>query len=234
MYFIVTIAGYLVGLPLELLVIAALLHGGYRQFPAVFAYIVAEFLATVVEMPLALTFYHTHDLHTGSRYVFWYWLDETILQVLIFVVVMSLFWQATSAVRSRRPLRTALILGAIAFAGISLLLHFNGKAPPGEWMTPWARDLNFGSAILDVALWLMLIARRQKDSRVLMLSGGLGILFCGEAIGESLRSLSRSAVLPGGILMILTYLVFLFVWWQTLRVARAVPVAEKPLLPISV
>ncbi len=33
-------------------------------------------------------------------------------------------------------------------------------------MTPWARDLNFGSAILDMALWAMSIARRQKDSRV--------------------------------------------------------------------
>jgi len=87
-------------------------------------------------------------------------------------------------------------------------------------MTPWARDLNFGSAILDVALWAMLIAKRRKDSRVLMLSGALGIMFSGEAIGGSLRNLSRASVLPGGVLMVFTYLVFLYIWWQTFRAPR--------------
>ncbi|MGO9256149.1 MAG: hypothetical protein ACLQU1_07600 [Bryobacteraceae bacterium] len=42
-------------------------------------------------------------------------------------------------------------------------------------------------------------------------------MFSGEAIGESLRNLSRAAVLPGDILMIFTNLVFLYIWWQTLR-----------------
>ena len=52
-------------------------------------------------------------------------------------------------------------------------------------MTPWTRDLNFCSAILDLALWALLIAAREKDHRLLLLSGGLGIQFTGEAIGES-------------------------------------------------
>ncbi|MGO9262922.1 MAG: hypothetical protein ACLQU1_42580 [Bryobacteraceae bacterium] len=217
MRFIITIAAYVVGLPLELLVIAALVRSGYRQFPAAFAYVIALFLSTVVEMPLALAYNHTHDPHIGSRWAFWYWLDEIILQFLVLAVVMSLVWLATSAARSRRPLRAGLFLGILLFAGVSFLLHFDPKINTGEWMTPWARDLNFGSAILDMALWAMLIAKRQKDPRALMLSGGLGIMFSGEAIGESLRNLSRAAVLPGDILMILTNLVFLYIWWQTFR-----------------
>ncbi|MGO9256148.1 MAG: hypothetical protein ACLQU1_07595 [Bryobacteraceae bacterium] len=79
--------------------IATLLHRGYRQFPAVFAYVIALFLATVVEMPLALAYNHTHDLHIGSRFVYWYWLDEIILQVLVLAVVLGLVWQATSSDR---------------------------------------------------------------------------------------------------------------------------------------
>lgn len=223
MDFILSITGYLVGLPLEVLVIAVLLHGGFRQFPAIFAYVIAEFLSTVVEMPLALAYYRTHNLNIGSRYLFWYWLDEIVLQCLVFAVVMSLVWLATSQARSRRPLRAGLFLGSLLFAGISFFVHFDPHIQKGLWMTPWARDLNFGSAILDMVLWAMLIAKRQKDSRVLMLSGGLGIMFTGEAIGESLRSLpSRAGVLPGSILMMLTNVVFLYIWWQTFRAQRTV------------
>lgn len=227
MYFIITIAGYVVGLPLELLVIAALLHRGYRQYPAALAYIVAEFLSTFIEMPLALAYYHTHDPQIGSRYVFWYWLDEIILQFLVLAVVMSLVWLATSTARSRRTLRAGLSVGIFLFASFSFLFHFDPGIPKGEWMTVWARDLNFASAILDMGLWVMLIANRQKDSRVLMLSGALGIMFTGQAIGESLRSLSRAAVLPGDLLMILMYLTFLYIWWRTLRAPRTVLLSEN-------
>jgi len=37
-------------------------------------------------------------------------------------------------------------------------------------MTPWTCDLNFCSAILDLRCWMMLIAAREKDHRLLLLS----------------------------------------------------------------
>ncbi len=225
--FVFTISGYVVGLPLELLVIAAMLHGSYRRFPAVFAYVIAEFLTTCIEMPLALSSFYTRDPHTTARFVFWYWTDEILLQFLVFLVVLTLIWQATTVARSRRALRMALLTGVLLFVGISFLAHFSSETLKGVWMTPWARDLNFGSAVLDMLLWAMLIARRQKDSSILMLSGGLGIMFTGEAIAESLRTLSTKAhqlaIIPAGVLMIATNLAFLYIWWQTVRVPRPVP-----------
>lgn len=228
MRFALTITGYVVGLPLELLLIAAMLRGGYRKFPAVFAYAITEFFTTVVEMPLEIDLYYTHSAVAGSRLVFWYWLDEIVLQFLVFVVVMSLIWQATSDSPARRPLRTAMIAGSLLFGGISFLLEFHRGVALGEWMTPWARDLNLASAILDMALWALLIAKRQKDSRVLLLSGGLGVMFTGEAIGESLRNMSRSVVTAGGILMVLTSWVFLYIWWQTFRATNTIPSSHIP------
>jgi len=229
MQFTLAIAGYLVGLPLELLVIAALLNGAYRQFPTVFAYVVAEFLTTVIEIPLALAWYRSSDAHIGRTYAIWYWRDEIIMQFLVFAVVISLLWLATSAARSRRVLRLMITLGVLLFAGISFAVHHEPPpAPMGRWMTFWARDLNFGAALLDMLLWAMLIAKRQKDTRVLMVSGGLGIMFAGEAIGQSVRSLANqhSAItLPGSILVMLTNLAFLYIWWQTFRVPRPVLVS---------
>ena len=51
MRFALQVAGYAVGLPLEVLIIAALLRGGYRRFPFVFIYTVIDFLTTVLEIP---------------------------------------------------------------------------------------------------------------------------------------------------------------------------------------
>jgi hypothetical protein len=224
MRFALQVCGWFIGLPLELLIIAALLRGGYRRFPLVFAYTIIDFLTTVVELPSNAGYVRSMPF-AASDYAALYWIDETILQVLIYAVVMSLIYQATGKLRSRRIVRAALIAGAILFAGISFLIHRDPALNMGSFMTPWIRDLNFCSAVLDLALWALLIASREKDHRLLLLSGGLGILFTGEAIGESARNLamsshSRPISLFGNSLIMLTNLLFLYIWWQALRAPR--------------
>jgi hypothetical protein len=152
------------------------------------------------------------------------------MQVLVYAVVMSLIYQATGKLQPRRIVRASLIAGAILFAGISFLAHWSPALNRGSFMTPWTRDLNFCSAILDLALWMLLIAAREKDHRVLLLSGGLGIQFTGEAVGESTRDLamrnhSRPISFLGSALIMLTNLLFLYIWWQALRTA---PERKRP------
>ncbi len=223
MRFALQVCGWLIGLPLELLIIAALLRGGYRRFPFIFVYTIIDFLTTVVELPSAVGYVRGMP-RAAVALASVYWLDEVILQVLVYAVVMSLIYQATGKLRSRRIVRASLIAGAILFAGISFLIHWDPALNVGSFMTPWTRDLNFCSAILDLALWALLIASREKDHQLLMLSGGLGIQFTGEAIGESVRNLamrshSRPLSLFGNILIMLTNLLFLYIWWQALRTA---------------
>ena len=219
------VCGWLIGLPLEFLIIAALLRGGYRRFPLIFIYVIGDFLTTVVELPSALG-YNRGMQWAANALPAVYWLDEVIMQVLVYAVVMSLIYQATDKLRSRRIVRALLIAGAILFAGISFLIHRDTALNVGSFMTPWTRDLNLCSAILDLALWALLIASREKDHRLLLLSGGLGIQFTGEAIGTSIRQLalrtrSRAMSLTGGVTMLLAGLVFLYIWWQALRAAPA-------------
>ena len=38
----------------------------------------------------------------------------------------------------------------------------------------------------------MLVAQKDRDSRLLLLTGGMGIMFAGEAIGGALRSISNT------------------------------------------
>jgi hypothetical protein len=228
MRFAIQLCGLVIGLPLQLLIIGAMLRGAYRRFPFLFAYMIGDLLTTVVEVPSAVGY----DRGTqGAVFAFpaVYWFNAVVMQVLVYAVVMSLIYEATGQLRSRRIVRASLIAGALLFAGISFLIHWNPALNTGSFLTPWIRDLNFCSSILDLALWALLIAAREKDNRVLLLSGGLGIQFTGQAMGTSIRQLalrtrSRALSLTGGVMMLLANLVFLYIWWQAMRTA---PVRQR-------
>jgi len=217
----IQIFSYLVGLPLEVLVIAALLRGAYRRFPFVFAYAVALFLASLVETPLFIL--GSLDKDARTLYAKTYWIDEWILLPLIYAVVISLIYESSAPLQSRKLVRTAVIAGAVLFAGITFLIHFDSRIKVGEWMTPWTRELNLCASILDLLLWALLIGSRKKDHRLLILSGALGIQFTGEAIGESIRQIAlaghRGLSFGASLGITATNIIFLYLWWQAFRTA---------------
>jgi hypothetical protein len=183
--------------------------------------VIGDFLTTGVEIPSALG-YHRGMQWAAFAFPAVHWFNVVVMQVLVYAVVMSLIYQATGKLQTRRIVRASLIVGAILFAGASFLIHRNPALNMGSFMTPWTRDLSFCSTILDLALWALLIASREKDHRLLLLSGGLGIQFTGEAIGTSivqlaLRNRSRTLSLSGGVVMVLADLMFLYIWWQAFR-----------------
>jgi hypothetical protein len=116
-----------------------------------------------------------------------------------------------------------VIGGAVLFAATTFLINFDIHIQKvGEWMTPWTSELHFCAAVLDLGLWAMLIGVRRRDRRLLVLSGALGILFTGEAIGESVRQLSQSrhsgaVALIGNVVLMVANQVFLYMWWQAFR-----------------
>lgn len=239
MEFAIQVCGWLVGLVLEILILAALLRGEFKNFPFVFAYTLANFLITVLEIHLTLNM-RAHKPGSGSEYWFmwWYWRNEAVLQLLLFAVVISLIYYAIERGRSRRIVLAGMIGGAILFAGITFLIHYiPGAISIGVWMTPWSRDLYVVSTVLDLALWARLIAAKRKDRRLLMLAGALGIQLTGEAIGESIRYVAvhlfheaHRGQIPGNILILLANLAAMYIWWQTFRThptTKEPPVARR-------
>lgn len=206
---------WLLWFPLELLVITALLRGAFRRYPAIFVYTVAVFLTSVVETAAYIgSFSGTQLAFTRAQY---YWLDEGIRQALLFIVVISLLYRATSGLRARAVVRTSLVVGAILIAAISFLVHYDSQLIMGRWMTRWTRDLNFSSAILDLSLWGILLNSRNYDQELLMLSGALGIQFTGEAIGQTLRNQFPSILLAADTTIVVANLACLYIWWQVFR-----------------
>jgi len=204
------------------MIMAVLLRGQWKQYPFVFAYVLGDFLTTVLEIRPGLQ-YESATAQAKRSFVLLYWWDERVMQVLVFLLVISLIYRATAHLKTRNTLLLAVVCGILLFAGITLIIYYDPTVAVGRWMTPWLRNLNFCAAVLDLGLWALLIGAKRKDYRLLMVSGALGIQFTGGAIGQALRQLSHSSVQVTAYFITLSNLACLYIFWQAFRTASNTP-----------
>jgi hypothetical protein len=213
---------YVVWFPLAVLVISAILRCRVRQYPLIFAFMTATFLIAVAEMPSAFAVAGSHwtladsDLHRKL-----YAIAQGVTHLLIFAVVASFILRATKNLPIGHLVRLGLAIGGPVFIAVSFFAHYDGGKVT-VWMTPWTRDVNFGAAIVDLILWGLLLSSRKKDHTLLLLVGGIGISFAGDAISDAIRSIAlqmhvkliwdSASVFSG-----FTDAAWLFVWWQAFR-----------------
>ena len=198
------------------MVVAVLLRGEYRRYPFIFLYAVVDLLTTILEIQPSLA-YGSGNAEARHRWVQLFWIDERIMQVLVFLLVISLVYSATKHLRPRRTLLTGMICGTLLVAAISLWAHHDLYHHTGRYMTLLTRDLNFCAAILDLGLWGLLIGSRKKDYKLLLVTGALGIQFAGGAIGQSLRDMSPGIVAAASDFAMITSLLRVYIWWRAFR-----------------
>jgi hypothetical protein len=198
------------------MVVAALLRGEYRRYPFIFLYAVVDLLTTILEIQPSMA-YSSGTPEARHSWAQMFWINERIMQVLVFLLVISLVYSATKHLRPRRTLLTGMICGTLLVAAISLLAHYDPNRPMGIYMTRWTRDLNFCAAILDLGLWALLIGSKKKDYKLLLVTGALGIQFAGGAIGQSLRDMSPAIVAAASDLAMITSLARVYIWWRAFR-----------------
>lgn len=197
-----------VGLILQMLLIAAMLRGAYRDYRVLFVYGIVLLVTTSIDV-------------TGffaSRYAAglaaYYWIGDSTRQALLYVVVISLIFSASERSAKRVPVRRLLIGGSVLFAALSLYFTYNRGLD--LWMTQFSRNVGFLAVILNLILWATLLKHRLPDQTLLLVSGGMGIQMAGKAIGHSLRQL-RLTVTTGDLVIVLSHLLCLYIWWQAFR-----------------
>ncbi|MGO4885456.1 MAG: hypothetical protein ACLP59_32235 [Bryobacteraceae bacterium] len=199
------------------MVIAALIRGGIRRYPFVFAYSVALFLATLIEIAISAV------PQTLEKY---YWTIDFVVEIMVFCVVIGFVDEAASAAQKPVPRGWLILAAAMVLAGSYLI-----RRDPQNinlQMTLISRDLNICAMIMDLILWSLLVTARHPNRRLMLLSGGLGLQLSGAVMGESLRHLSRHVrflLMTGTLLEVSTGFLGLYIWWRALRTA---PVADSP------
>jgi hypothetical protein len=212
---------YAVWFPMKILVIAAILRAGVKRHSLAFLYMVVSLLLVIVQMPVVLAFWRS-TARSADRAQFFHAIAQGINYGLILAVVLSFIYSASARLTTRHLVRLLTISSGLLFAGLSFLVHYDHRSTIDVWMTAWARDMNFFSAVLDLVLWALLLGSRDKSPTLLMLSGGMGIMFAGEAIGDAVRSIairyrSGSVYLSASVFVLVADVLFLYIWWQAFR-----------------
>jgi hypothetical protein len=223
---VLQVAGFVLGLVLQILTLNSMRRGAYRHYPFLFLYVIVDFLTSLLEIWPRLE-YDNGTAVAKRQFALIYWVDEVIIQFLVFLLVISLIYRASARMRPRRSLTFLLTGATLAIAGISWWLNYSPELRWGKWMTPWSRNMYFCAAILNLALWAMLIASREKDQRLLMISGALGIQFTANAIGQALRDISHATVPAANVLIMVSNLTCMYIWWHAFRLPQAAQKASQ-------
>ena len=196
----------IVGTTFQVLIIQVLVRKALRAYPALLLYSIASFLATA----FATSAYFNSDLY--RRY---YWIQDAVMQCLMFLLVISLIYGAMNHSTRRTVVGHTLVGGSLLY--VLLSTYFTRDPHLGYWMTQLGRNLGFLAVILNLVFWAVLIKSRRAERTLLMVSGGLGIQMAGKAIGHSLRQMSHSTILQGNLIIVLAQLFCLYIWWKAFQ-----------------
>ncbi|HEY7335983.1 MAG TPA: hypothetical protein VH639_13935 [Bryobacteraceae bacterium] len=204
-----------------LAVIVLLLLGPLRRFWVVFAHAFWAFVGTV-----GLTVFDI--LRSASHvalYAHAYWINEVVLDLLLFLVVIVLTHTAAPEGELRQKIDRLLLLVAAAMIALPFLA-FHPRFhpwPTAQWFNSTGEILNFGAAIMNLALWGALIATR-RDPQLLKVSAGLGIRLTGTALSYGVRHfipLGTSNLLPNLFLMLTQLAGWSILCWAFWPAAKA-------------
>jgi len=182
---------------LQLATVVLLILGPARKYAFVLIYSVLQLGTSVIEIAVAHRFGTT-----GKAYRLVFWTDEIALDLLLFLILILLTYQAMEGSPGRGAMRKMLV--AFALIAVSLPLGvFKGAFVKAAWFDQTSQLLNFSAAILNLGLWTALLSSRRRDLQYLTVSAGFGIVATGVSISFGLRHLihTRGAAYQGANLM---------------------------------
>lgn len=228
------------------------------KFGFVLFYVSWELFATIGLTLIDLTLHGTSqemDRSTqtaaNSLYARLYWGNDVMVDLLRFVLTTVLIYRA-SATSSRRLGRVLSGLVVVMVALPFLLFHPSFKesaallnnphpllpygewilklrVPRVEWFNSTSQLLNFGAAILNVILWGALVQSKKRDTQILEVSVGLGILVTGTAISYGLRHFQMTGDFTATVNLFLNltqiaaWLIWCHAFWPKRGTSAAVP-----------
>ncbi len=210
-----------------ILLVCLLLRGNFRRYPLLLTYTIVVLTATIAEL---LVFNAVGTRSAAYRYL--YMTDEAIVDLLLFLMVIVMTYQALG----ENPLRAKIgRLLAVVMTGAMLLpfILFRGPIFGLRWFFETSQMLNFGAAIMNLALWTALLGNKRRDPLLLSVSAGLGVAVTGAAIGYGLLHFSwfangtpRDLV---NLLKSLAYLASLLIWcWAFWPGAKRTATSPQP------
>jgi hypothetical protein len=205
---------------LQCILVVLLIANFARRYVILLAYSVTYLSATLVGEYLL-----RRDGAQGAAYRVFYWRTEVALDLLLFLTVIILIYQALEdpRVRSRAG---PLLAGIIAIALILPFIVLKSHVFSDRWFDGASQMLNFGAAMLNLSLWTALLLRKRRDQRLVGVSLGVGVAVTGAALAYGLLQLFASGHDFINLLAAATHTAGVLLWCRAFWPAR-IPAAAK-------
>ncbi|MEZ5355973.1 MAG: hypothetical protein R2762_25345 [Bryobacteraceae bacterium] len=195
----------------------ALRNGFFRFSPAVVLYcaivLASDFPSFIALVEPGWLFPKRH------QYVIFYWTCEATLQLATFALIVGLLarllpYPGRWVYLSLAALASTVVMATLAYLSGSEVVSLSGV------MTPLIRNLTFVAALLNLVLWSLILRTHPVDRLLLLVAAGAGLLTAGKTIGHAMRWLAGvdpNIVLAGNVVIVVTGVISLLVWWQASR-----------------
>ena len=205
----------IVSVILQLGIITFLLQGGFRKYPLVLGYSLTRLITSVLEVVI-----RQQQGHQAGLFRQVYYSDRVILNLVLFVMVTTIIYRLLEG-NPRRSTVGKMLMGIVA---VVVLLPFLVLSRPLtiHWLDGMSQFLYFGSGIMTLVLWTVLIRSRPRDSQLLKFTMGLGVAMTGAAVAFGLHSWMNShqfAWMPNLFLQV-THVMGLLIWCWAFRPAK--------------
>jgi hypothetical protein len=192
----------------SVLLISLILRDHFRRYPALAAYCAFVLVATVAEFLVSKAVGIG-----GAAFRYLYMTDEAILDLILFVMVIGMTYQALVG----NPLRATMarFLKVVVVGTIVLpFVLFRGPLLGSRWFNETSQMFDFGAAVLNLALWTALLGNKKRDPTLLAVSAGLGVAVTGAAITYGLLHFKWGATAREMVVLIksVTHVVSLLIW----------------------
>ncbi|HLH38353.1 MAG TPA: hypothetical protein VKX39_04330 [Bryobacteraceae bacterium] len=216
------------------LVLVFLIAGRFYKYWAVLAYVAWELVATLAFTIADVIFNGSspeqQDKSAQLLYARLYWTNDVLVDLFRFVLVILLIYMVSEGSKRVSGTWLAVIVAAALVLPFMLFdrdvrvvemgsMHF--RFPATLWFQSTSELLNFGAAIMNLILWIKLLASRQRDPQILLVSLGLGIVVTGTAMAYGVRHLlgAREFKAVGYVIMNLSQLLGWLIWCRAFRPA---------------
>jgi hypothetical protein len=209
-----------ISIVLQVVLTLLLLRGPFRKFPLILAYCVIQFLLIAGE--------NYAKNYAKEMYSTLYWTDEIMLNLLLFLMVITFTYKALGDSALRPAMGKILLLVCVIVLSLPFLIFKGAAFHSVPWFNHTSQLLSFGGAVLNLGLWTALVSNRKRDPQLLSVSAGLGIAVTGAAISYGIRGYFRKEWLwAPDFFMSATFVICLCIWCWAFRSTEA---RESPLL----
>src|ERR1700690_2035791 len=159
----------------------------FRNFPIVF-YMLCDALVTC-----GLYYCVQHFGFNSSTYSYFYYYTDSILNILMFCVIMKFYQETFAEMGVSRHIRGAAVL-LIVLTGVFsyAVVHENRAHLATHFVVEMSQNVYFVGVVLTYLLWGAILKLRETRTRLIQLVLALGVYFSATAAAYALRNLFPS------------------------------------------